>query len=188
MRGLCIVWLLSATGFLYLAEARFSFAQTPNGKGQADQTDALRVAPNAPRPTPEVRSEPEDERGRADICEELVAFVEKAAADTSKPTTQANGAARSPAAPPAPATSNASPDTSQRQSGVSAPVPQGETASAPVKLSLEEARSLAGAHDVRGCQRVVQQMRRAGVALPPGLLALAALREDLVSEMPRPAH
>jgi hypothetical protein len=128
------------------------------------------------------------DRGRADICEELVAFVEKAAADTSKPTTQANGAARSPAAPPAPATSNASPDTSQRQSGVSAPVPQGETASAPVKLSLEEARSLAGAHDVRGCQRAVQQMRRAGAARPPGLLALAALREDLVSEMPRPAH
>jgi hypothetical protein len=179
MRGLCIVWLLFAAGFLYLAETSRSFAQTRNGNVEADQADTLRVAPNAPRATPEVRSEPAE--GRADVCQELVAFVEKAAADTS----QANPGASTAPAPPAPATSNASPDTSQRQSGVSAPVPQRENASAPVKLSLEEARSLAGAHDLRGCQKAVQQMRRAGVALPPGLLAIAALRDDLVGEMPR---
>jgi len=183
MRGLCIVWLLFAAGFLYLAETSRSFAQTRNGNVEADQADTLRVAPNAPRATPEVRSEPAE--GRADVCQELVAFIEKAAADTSQANPGASTAPWSPTAPPAPATSNASPDTSQRQSGVSAPVPQGENASAPVKLSLEEARSLAGAHDLRGCQKAVQQMRRAGVALPPGLLALAALRDDLVGEMPR---
>jgi hypothetical protein len=184
MRGLCIVWLLFATGFLYVAETSRSFAQPANGKAQADQTDALRVAPNAPRATPEVRSEPAE--GRADVCQELVAFVQKAAADASQANPGANVEPRPPAVPPAPATSNASPDTSQRQSGVSAPVPQGENASAPAKLSLEEALSLAGAQDLRGCQRAVQQMRRAGVALPPGLLALAALRDDLLNEMLRP--
>jgi hypothetical protein len=182
MRGLCIVWVLFASGFLYVAETSRSFAQPANGKAQADQTDALRVAPNAPRATPEV----EPAEGRADVCQELVAFVEKAAADTSQANPGASTAPRSPTAPPAPATSNASPDTSQRQSGVSAPVPQGENPSAPAKLSLEEARSLSGAHDLRGCQQAVQKMRRAGVALPPGLLALAALRDDLISEMPLP--
>jgi hypothetical protein len=182
MRGLCIIWLLFAAGFLYVAETSRSFAQPANGKAQADQTDALRVAPNAPRATPEV----EPAEGRADVCQEVVTFVQKAAADASQANPGASTAARSPTAAPAPATSNASPDTSQRQSGVSAPVPQEENASAPATLSLDEARSLAGAHDLRGCQQAVQKMRRAGVALPPGLLALAALRDDLVSEMPRP--
>jgi hypothetical protein len=185
MRGLNVVWLLFATGILFPAESRWCFAQTPSGTAQPDQTDTFRVAPNAPRATPEVRSEPGSDR--ANVCEELVAFVQKASVDTSRAGSGENAGGR-PAAPAAPTTSNASPDTSQRQSGVSAPVPQNDTTSVVVSLSLEEARSLAGAHDLRSCQKAIQQMRRAGVALPPGLLALAALREDLLGEMPRSPH
>jgi hypothetical protein len=176
--------MLFGIGFLYVAETDWSFAQTPDAKVQADQNnDALRVAPNAPRTTPEVQSNPADARGQANICEELVAFVQKAAADSPKPTPAANAGTQASGAPPA-GSNNDKPsvDTSQQRSGASAPVPQDDTASTPAKLSLEQAQSLAGAHDLGGCQRAAQRMRRAGVALPPGLLALAALREDLLSE------
>jgi hypothetical protein len=179
MRGFGIAVVFCAI-FPCLVQTVCAFAQTPDAKGQADQADTLRVAPNAPRTTPEVQSDPAAGGGQADICRELVAFVQKAA-DDAKPNPATNAATQAPAAPPAGGMSNASPDTSQRQSGVSGPVPKDDTVSAPPKLSLEQAQSMAGAHDLRGCQRAAQQMRRAGVALPPGLLALAALREDLLT-------
>jgi hypothetical protein len=180
MRGFGISVVLCAS-FLCLVQPVCAFAQTPDAKGQADQADALRVAPNAPRTTPEVQSDPAAGGGPADICRELVAVVQKTAADNARPNPATNAATQAPAARPAGGTNNASADTSQRQSGVSGPVPKDDTVSASPKLSLEQAQSLAGAHDLHGCQRAAQQMRRAGVALPPGLLALAALREDLLT-------
>jgi hypothetical protein len=180
MRGFGISVVLCAS-FLCLVQTGCAFAQTPDAKGQADQADALRAAPNAPRTTPEVQSDPAAGGGQADICRELVAFIQKTAADNAKPNPATNAATPAPVTPPAGGMKNASPDTSQRQSGVSGPVPKDDTVSAPPKLSLEQAQSLAAAHDLRGCQRAAQQMRRAGVALPPGVLALAALREDLLS-------
>jgi hypothetical protein len=188
MRWFGLVPLVLGTGFLCLAQLSCSYAQAPDATSQADPADKLRVAPNAPRWTPEVRSEPADGVGKADICLELVAFIQKAAAETSKANPATNAAAQPPSAPPAGATNNAFPDTSQRQSGLSAPIPPDDAAPAPTKLSLEQAQSLAEAHDLRGCRRAAQQMRRAGVALPPGLLALAALREELLGEMPQSAR
>ena len=180
MRVFGLVSLIIGTGFMCLAQPFCAFAQTPDPKAQADQADTRKVAPNAPTSAPEVRSETADGAGKADICQELVAFVQKASAEPLKPDHAKDSAAPPPSAPGTGATNNASPDTSQRQSGISAPVPKGDTPIAPAKPSLEQAQSLAGAHDLRGCQRAAQQMRRAGVALPPGLLALAALREDLL--------
>jgi DNA topoisomerase IB len=40
--------------------------------------------------------------------------------------------------------------------------------------------ALAKANDLRACQDVVRQMRRAGVAMPDSLIALAALGPDLL--------
>lgn len=177
MRGFAFVSVFGA-GFLCLAQPVYSFAQPADAKAPADQADTLRVAPNAPRSTPEVQSEAA--HGFGNICQELVAFIQKANADSSKPEAAKDPAAQPSSAPSAGAPNNASSDTSQRQSGVSAPVPKGDASTAPAQLSLEQARSLEGARDLRGCQRAAQQMRRAGVALPPGLLALAALREDLL--------
>lgn len=155
-----------------------SIAQAPSAKDQVDRTDTLRVAPNAPRSTPEVRSEQGGAVGPADICQELLSFMQKANAEASGPRPAAGAAAsRAPGA-----ASNNSPDTSQQQSGVSAPVPKADAGAAPAAQSLEQVQSLAGNHDLRGCQRLAQQMRRAGVPLPPGILALAALREDLLGE------
>jgi hypothetical protein len=45
-------------------------------------------------------------------------------------------------------------------------------------MTLAQAQALAQAGDLAGCQTATRQMRRAGVALPPGLIALAALPED----------
>jgi hypothetical protein len=180
MRGFGLVGVVLGTVFMCLAQPVCAIAQTPDTKGQADQADTLRVAPNAPTSTSEVQSGPADGAGTADICQELVAFVQKASAETSKPDSAKDSATQPSSTPRAAEPNNASPDASQRQSGISAPVPKGDTPIAPAKPSLEQVQSLAGAHDLRSCQRAAQQMRRAGVALPPGLLALAALREDLL--------
>jgi hypothetical protein len=45
---------------------------------------------------------------------------------------------------------------------------------------LQQAEALAQSNDIRGCRDAAQQMRRAGVALPPALIALAGLRLELL--------
>jgi len=178
MRQFGLVSLVLSAGFLCFAQPVCSIAQTSDPKAQSDQAETLRVAPNAPRSAPEVLSGNAD-GGKADICQELVAFVQKASDETLKADPPRN-AATQPQSTQGPI-NNSSQDTSQRQSGVSASVPRDDAAKAPAAmLSLEKAQTLAEAHDLRGCQRAAQQMRREGVALPPGLLALAALREDLL--------
>jgi hypothetical protein len=65
-------------------------------------------------------------------------------------------------------------------SGMPAPIPQGETPGKPAPANLQQAEALAQSNDIRGCRDTAQQMRRAGVALPPALIALAGLRLDLL--------
>jgi hypothetical protein len=52
-------------------------------------------------------------------------------------------------------------------------------------MSVQQAEALAQANDIRGCRDAAQQMRRAGVALPAGLIALAGLRLDLLEARPQ---
>jgi hypothetical protein len=112
------------------------------------------AAPDAPKPAPEanVASNPRPAApagGPADICKELVGYLqEKQQKESAQP--QANAAA-APAQP-----------------------------SQPQQVTLEQAQALAQASDLSGCQKAAQQMRRAGVALPPALIALSGLREDLL--------
>jgi hypothetical protein len=70
--------------------------------------------------------------------------------------------------------------TAPQASGLPGPIPQGDTASRPAAVSLQQAESLAQANDIRRCRDTAQQMRRAGVALPPALIALAGLRLELL--------
>ena len=44
----------------------------------------------------------------------------------------------------------------------------------------QQAEGLAQANDIRRCREAAQQMRRAGIALPPALIALAGLRLELL--------
>ena len=66
-------------------------------------------------------------------------------------------------------------------SGQSAPIPQTPIAPQPARITLEEASTYADANNLRACQDARQQVRRAGTALPPGLIALAALKPELLA-------
>jgi hypothetical protein len=70
--------------------------------------------------------------------------------------------------------------TAPQASGQTGPIPQGEGAGRPAPIDLQHAESLAQANDLRGCRDAAQQMRRAGAALPPALIALAGLRLELL--------
>jgi hypothetical protein len=153
------------------------------------QPQQLMVAPNAVKTQAEP---PSDRRSAAavagkpaNICQELVAFIEQKQAPGSPPAGQAAPAA-APAVQarqnPAQAAPGQAPavDTPQHASGQIAPIPQNGGGGKSPALTLEQARGYAQANDLRACQEAVRQMRRAGVALPDGLIALAALRPDLL--------
>lgn len=59
----------------------------------------------------------------------------------------------------------------------SAPTPPADVTSTPKEavLTVEAAEQLAGANDIAQCQKTAREMRVAGVAMPPPLIALAAL-------------
>lgn len=140
----------------------------------------LMVAPLAPRTVPEP---PATHIGKpANICRELVAFVEwragakgdaVVAPPSLAPSRPSQSATESSSGPPAI-------DKPQHASGLVAPIPPGETAAKPPLITIEQARAHASANDLRACQEAVQQMRRAGVALSDALNALGALRLDLL--------
>jgi hypothetical protein len=139
----------------------------------AERDKGLVVAPQAaPAANPQVSATepPGTGAGPANICRELVAFLEKKAA------------AQQPAAGvqpgPNPATSAAG--ASVQASGQPAPVPQAPAGSAPNADALAKASVMAEANDLQGCQQTARTMRRAGLDLPPALLALAALKPELL--------
>jgi hypothetical protein len=68
----------------------------------------------------------------------------------------------------------------QQKSGLAAPVPPPESAQKPPFVTVEQARGYLNANDLLACQQAARQMRRAGVPMPDGLIALAALRPDLL--------
>jgi hypothetical protein len=171
--------------------------------------------------------------GPANICQELIAFLQPPpapAAAGAAPAVQAqaqtqaqSAAAGAPQASPAQQTAVAAPQQSTApsgsaqpsgqgaptQSGLSGPTPQGTTqgtsgpqasgqsptvtqpqpappaaapaapagpqAPKPSPAAVEKAHAAAGSNDIAGCRSAAQEMRRAGVALPPPLIALAGL-------------
>src|SRR5690606_38888224 len=58
-----------------------------------------------------------------------------------------------------------------------APLPPADVTSTPKDsvLDVAKAEELAAANDMAGCQKAAREMRVAGVAMPPPLIALAAL-------------
>lgn len=66
-----------------------------------------------------------------------------------------------------------------------APKPPEPEAPPPSAEAVEKARQAAGANDLDGCAATVRDMRLAGVALPGPLLALAALKPELLQKAPQ---
>jgi hypothetical protein len=162
------------------------WAQAAAQGGSAQPSD-LTVAPGAPRQMPEATAPVSTSAAGtpANICQELLAFVQSQAqaAPAANVSTNANSAATiatqsqqtgapGQTAPPV--------DRNQHASGQSAPVPTDNKVTTRVDISASQAEELLRANNLRGCQSAVRRLRLDGVALPPGLLALAALREDLV--------
>jgi hypothetical protein len=145
----------------------------------------MTVAPNAPRQVPETTQQ--EAGGRpANVCEELAAHVQQAAAKRQAPGPNPgspNSSQRAPA-PAGPGQTTPPVDRTQQNSGQSTPIPNSQGAKTP-ELTIEQADAMLQANDQRACQKTVQDMRRAGVALPPALLALAALRDDLLTTIKR---
>jgi hypothetical protein len=71
-------------------------------------------------------------------------------------------------------------DVPQQKSGMAAPVPPPESAQKPPFVTVEQARAYLNANDLLACQEAARRMRGAGVPMPDGLIALAALRSDLL--------
>jgi hypothetical protein len=127
------------------------------------------VAPNTAQRVPEA---PAPGGGKpANICEELVAFVERRTQSAVQQDTPAAG----PVPQPPPVV-----DVPQQKSGIVAPVPPPESMQKPPFVTLNQARAYLDANDLLACQETARQMRRAGVPMPDGLMALAALRPDLL--------
>lgn len=75
-------------------------------------------------------------------------------------------------------------DRPQHTSGQTGPIPNGDSASKPLPISLQQAQELAARGDQRACRDAAQQMRRSGMTMPDSLIALAALRSDLLPRSP----
>jgi hypothetical protein len=182
--------LASGTVLMVLTASALA-GQSTQLRAQSLLPPALMVAPIAPKIEPEVST---DGGKRANICTELVAFLEQKAAQgqAAPPPTSAQDASAPPRPPQQPgrsasvppgASANTSPpvvDAPQHNSGLVAPIPPGGTGAKPPLVTLEQARTFAGANDVRACQQAVREMRRTGVAMPDGLIALAALSPEIL--------
>ena len=215
MRGALLVAVLGTTALV--------------SSGLMAQTAVPAPIPPAPQAQPDPAGQPAQSGGAqairsgpANICGELVTFLQPkppapAAPPGQAPAAQASGqsgpvpqgqnapAAQSSGGPAlqganAPAVQAATPPPSAvaqsggsgpvaagqgppapQASGISAPVPKEQTAPTPKPvMTLEEAQALAGSNDLRACQNAAQKMRRAGVPLPPHLIALAGLKPELL--------
>lgn len=165
-------------------------AQQPPAQ-QPGQPRDLMVAPSPAQKIPEARNSPGSQSAGvpANVCAELVAYFQKKAAAQADPNKPAKGSDPGQSGKQTAGPGQTAPpmDQVQQRSGLSAPIPQDDTKTGTTQVNMEQAQGLAQSNDLRGCQRAVQQMRRAGTTLPAGLLALAALREDLLAKSQSPS-
>lgn len=181
---------------LLAALAALPQAVMAQGQQSSGTPKDLAVAPQAAGQKPEARTPAAETRsgGPANICRELVAYLQPkpspaptagqapaSSAQAAAPQAPASAAAGQPqAAQPGPNPASSAAGPAVQASGQPAPV---QNASAPAKappVSLQEASALADKNDLPGCQKAAQKLRRAGIDLPPGLIALAALKPELL--------
>lgn len=140
----------------------------------------LAVAPNALHTMP---GSADGGAGPVNICRELVDFLQRQAA-MPHPAAQDGQGGQAASGPgdtrPVPGQTAPNVDKPQHQSGLVGPVPPGEAGFKPGPVTLAQAQDYAGRNDLRACCDAAQRMRRAGTTMPDSLIALAALRPDLL--------
>lgn len=97
--------------------------------------------------------------------------------ESSQEVTNQSGVATEAPDPDAPgANEGGTAEDAPQKNSMSAPVPtDGESVSKESVISVAEAEELAAANDIAACKTAVRELRLAGVAVPPPLLALGAL-------------
>lgn len=149
----------------------------------APQAPANAADQQQPATTAQVPGQP------ANICQELVAFLRPKPPAPSPAAAPPAAPAPSAPAPGAPApqartglTGGAPPQGASppQTSGQPAQIAKAPSVAKPPPMPLEEGQALASANDLRGCQDATRRMRRAGVELPASLIALAALKPELL--------
>jgi hypothetical protein len=136
--------------------------------GQTEQ----KVAPTAPSSeTPDKATPNSTAQGPANLCEELGAYAK------TQEEKQQQASQQNPVSAPAPNSpkGDEKADKPQQDSGITKPVPN-DAAKAGPKVALEELRLIAERNDRDTCRTTVNTLRRAGTALPPALIALAAMK------------
>jgi hypothetical protein len=156
--------MLTMSGALDRAGCEERSGAPPQEQRSPPQPKELTVAPQA---LPTQTESPSLPQGPASICHDLVVFLQP------KPP--------APAQAPGPGAAPSAGGQAPQASGQSAPIPQSQPAAEPGPITLEEASGYAEANNLRACQEALQKMRRAGVALSPGLIALAALKPELLT-------
>jgi hypothetical protein len=91
------------------------------------------------------------------------------------------GDAAKPPAPPAQQQAAAAPKPAAPAPAAPAPSPKKPSAE-----QIEKAEAAARDHNLQGCRDAAQDMRKAGVVIPPPLLALAALDLKFFDTTPKP--
>jgi hypothetical protein len=221
MRGAVLATLLAATALLPSGLGAQTMRQPEHPPSAMPAAPAGSTSVIAPAQSGQLQ-EPSGQGGPANICQELIAFVQPAPpADASPgaqtqahPQSQAGGGAPEPrqslqtavTAPPqskpaadaarasgqgpptqagisgttprATSYGTAGPQAEGQRSFVTQPQPappNATTTPKPTPAMVAKAQAAAAGNDVAACRSVAQDMRRAGVAMPPALIALAGL-------------
>lgn len=179
----------AALAGIFALAASASFAQTaadPAGAGRpanlCQELLAFMEAPPPPAPAPA----PPAPAAKQEPAKEGVApgSTETKSADagpakegaSSQEVTGQSGPATDAPDPNAPPAKGAKVADAPQKASVSAPVPtDAKSVSKQSVLSVAEAGKLAEANDIAACQTAARELRIAGVAVPPPLLALTAL-------------
>ncbi len=180
MQCCCAAILLAAAPSVVQAQQSAPGTTKPAPKELIVAPDAAQNVPNMPTQS---RNSP------AEICGELDQFLKSEAAKAKPAQSQSaeqksgetqagdgGNAAEGPRESRAPSV-----DKSQKESGITNPVPNADARNDGVSPEDHaKAAQIAAGGDPRQCQATVREMRRAGVAMPAALLALGALKSELV--------
>jgi hypothetical protein len=154
----------------------------------AAQTAQLSTAVNAPSRSA-VEAKPDQAAGAPQQASGLSGQVTTSGPGASGP----QGATQNAAAPTgstATASGPASPGQQGSQPAQGQAAPQPASAKPPVRKPTPEAvqqvEAAATSNDLGACRRVAQEMRRAGLAMPEALIALAAMDPKLLEGADRP--
>ena len=134
---------------------------------------------------------PAQQTGKSGSSASAPAKAETGTGSAQKVTGQSGVATDSPEPSNDKVASGSATNAPQKESRA-APLPPSDTSSTPKDsvINVAKAEELAAANDIAQCQKTAREMRVAGVAMPPPLLALAALDlqyQKKSGESPRPS-